>query len=190
MKTQLCIDGSQVRSLFKHLLRVDGSEYMAYAFGRRVEGAGGDIFQVTELLFATGDDYLSRGPDHVRLSPWFQLRAKRRCQAERPDLVIQIHSHPFARGGWFSIVDDADFPGVAFDFVYANPDVRCGRWVWGRQVRHSLLEIAPPGQTALEALVRAKFVVTPAPSAADETASLPTKQLSTCSREVGENPAE
>jgi hypothetical protein len=152
----LWVTRAQLRALRRHLLRPDGREYMAYAFCRVVAV---DDLQIVEVLAATDRDYRSHGPEHIRLTTDFQIRAKSRCRALDPAAVIQIHSHPFSREGWFSRVDDADFPEIAYDFVNASPDVRCGRWVWGRSLRRSRLEIGGPACLALGGLRRANFRV-------------------------------
>jgi hypothetical protein len=152
--TVIVLSKAVLRRLHRHLLRRDGREYMAYAFCRAVEDRP-EAFRVTELLPAVGADYLSHGPGHIRLHGDFQAAAKSRCRTLQPDAVIQVHSHPFSCEGRFSPIDDLDFPEVAYDFGNARPGIRCGRWVWGRRLHRSRLEMGVAGNRDVRLLRQA-----------------------------------
>lgn len=159
MKT-LLVPWADLFRLRRHLLRDDGLEYQAYALARRVGSEpGAETFRVEELFLAEGDDYRSQGRAHIHLAAEFQLRVRSRVRETDPDLVVDIHSHPFTDEGWFSSVDDRDFPEFVYDFTRDRADRACGRWVWGRRIRRSSLQIAAPGGRSVSSLEAARFGV-------------------------------
>jgi molybdopterin-synthase adenylyltransferase len=128
---KLIITESYWNQLRDHLIREDNLEWAAFAYLTK-DSENPDLFFIKRIALCLSDAYAVQTPFFNSLTDEAQVELMNEIRKSDEDGIMEIHSHPFAKAGIFSGVDDANFPAFRNDILRRKANGFVLRMVIGR----------------------------------------------------------